>query len=133
MIISKEFNHEKRFWTETTYLPATGIDYFNLLEDGSIDAMNAAWGIFGSAFGPVVLLSLLWKRFTYRGALAGIVSGALVDIIWLIALSNATGIYEIIPGFIVGLITSIVFSLTDEASSEDIQKVFEKAVNSEDE
>ena len=73
------------------------------------------------------------KRFTYRGAVAGIVSGALVDIIWLIALSNATGIYEIIPGFIVGLITSIVFSLTDEASSEDIQKMFEKAANSEDE
>lgn len=41
-----------------------------------MDLVSNAWGIFGAAFGPVVLLSLFWKRFTYKGAVAGILVGA---------------------------------------------------------
>ncbi|MBQ6121781.1 MAG: sodium/proline symporter, partial [Clostridia bacterium] len=58
-----------------------------------------AWGVFGAAFGPTILLSLFWRRLTFGGATAGIVVGAAVDILWLSFLS-ATGIYEIIPGFV---------------------------------
>ena len=44
-----------------------------------------AWAGFGAAFGPVILLSLFWKRFTFAGAAAGIVVGAAVDIRYTLA------------------------------------------------
>ena len=47
-----------------------------------MNMVENAWGGFGSAFGPVVILSLFWRRFTYRGAIAGVVGGALVDVLW---------------------------------------------------
>ena len=64
-----------------------------------------AWGVFGAAFGPVILLSLFWRRFTFGGAVAGIVVGALVDVLWLVFLKG-TGVYEIIPGFFAGLLAA---------------------------
>ena len=72
--------------------------------------VSNAWGVFGAAFGPVILLSLFWKRLTFGGAVAGIVTGALVDILWLAFLSG-TGLYEIIPGFFCGLITTVLVSM----------------------
>ena len=59
-----------------------------------MNMVENAWGIFGSAFGPVILLSLFWRRFNYTGACVGVVVGAVVDIVWLMCLSS-TGIYEI--------------------------------------
>ena len=57
-----------------------------------MNMVENAWGGFGSAFGPVVILSLFWRRFTYRGAIAGVVGGALVDVLWYCFLSASTGI-----------------------------------------
>ena len=91
-----------------------------------MNLVENAWGIFGAAFGPVVILSLFWKRFTYRGAVAGIVTGTVVDISWLAFLSF-TGIYEIIPGFIAGLLASVIFTLTDKEPGKDVQALFDKA------
>ncbi len=85
-----------------------------------------AWGVFGAAFGPVIMLSLFWKRFNFEGAVAGILTGALVDILWLAFLS-ATGIYEIIPGFAAGLIVSVIVTLCTKAPGEDVEALFEKA------
>ena len=87
-----------------------------------------AWGVFGAAFGPVIILSLFWKRFTFSGAVAGIVCGALADILWLVFLGDF-GLYEIIPGFIVGLIASIVVSLISKAPSKEVYELFDKGVN----
>ena len=98
--------------------------------EGAQTIMNLvenAWGIFGAAFGPVVLLSLFWRRFTYKGAVAGIIAGASVDILWLIFLSS-TGIYEIVPGFIAGGVTAIIATLFDDKPSEEITKLFDSAV-----
>ena len=88
-----------------------------------------AWGVFGAAFGPAILLSLFWKRFTFEGAVAGIVVGALVDIGWLAFLSS-TGIYEIIPGFFAGLIVAVLASKFSKAPSAEVEALFEKAVSS---
>jgi sodium/proline symporter len=76
--------------------------------------VSNAWAGFGSSFGPVILLSLFWKKMTYKGAVAGIVAGAVVDVCWLIWLTGSTGIYELLPGFIVGLIAAVVVSLLDK-------------------
>ncbi len=90
-----------------------------------MDLVSNAWGIFGAAFGPVILLSLFWKRFTFKGAIAGILTGAAVDIIWMLWIG--LGIYEIIPGFLAGLLASVVVSLLDQEPSSDVAKLFEKA------
>jgi len=90
-----------------------------------------AWGVFGAAFGPAILLSLFWKRFTFEGAVAGIVAGAVVDIGWLAFLSSV-GIYEIIPGFAAGLIAAIIVSKCSKAPSAEVEALFDKAVASND-
>ena len=88
-----------------------------------------AWGVFGAAFGPTILLSVFWRRLTFGGAVAGIVCGAVVDILWL-ALLKGTGLYEIIPGFAVGLIAAVVVSGMSGKPGEDVQALFDRASNS---
>ncbi|MBO5726032.1 MAG: sodium/proline symporter, partial [Clostridia bacterium] len=90
--------------------------------------VSNAWGLFGAAFGPVVILSLFWKRFNYAGAIAGILAGAAVDIAWLVFLSN-TGIYEIVPGFIAGLVVSVIVTLITKKPSDDVIAIYEKATD----
>ena len=88
-----------------------------------------AWGVFGAAFGPAILLSLFWKRFNFPGAVAGILVGAIVDILWL-AVLGSLGIYEIIPGFICGLIAAVVVSLCTKAPGKEVEELFDKASKS---
>ncbi|WP_436835741.1 sodium:solute symporter family transporter, partial [Escherichia coli] len=48
--------------------------------DSILGLVGFAWAGFGSAFGPLVLLSLHWKRLNSTGAIAGMVTGAIVAI-----------------------------------------------------
>ena len=99
---------------------------------GSImDLVTNAWGLFGAALGPSILLSLFWKRFNFAGAVAGITVGAVVDICWIIFMSWF-GLYELFPGFICGLIAAVVLTLLTKAPSDDVEKLFDKAVKYED-
>ena len=98
--------------------------------DGAQAIMNLvenAWAGFGSAFGPVIILSLFWRRFTYKGALAGVISGALVDVLWLAFLSKPTGIYELIPGFAISMVVAIAVTLLDKKPSDEITAIFDAA------
>ncbi|MBR4157971.1 MAG: sodium/proline symporter PutP [Oscillospiraceae bacterium] len=90
-----------------------------------------AWGVFGAAFGPTILLSLFWRRLTFSGAVAGIVCGAAVDIVWLIVLKSF-GLYEIIPGFIVGLIAAIVVSLISKEPNGEVTALFDRVASKEE-
>ena len=93
-----------------------------------MDLVSNAWGVFGAAFGPVILLSLFWRRLTFSGAVAGIVAGAAADILWLVFLGSF-GLYEIIPGFLCGLITAVIVSLLSKAPGKAVDDLFEKAVS----
>ena len=67
--------------------------------------VSNAWAGFGAAFGPLILLSLTWKRMTGAGAVSGLVVGAGVVILWIAMGWNkeflgSPGVYEIIPGFV---------------------------------
>lgn len=97
--------------------------------------VDNAWGGFGSAFGPVIILSLYWKRLTYKGAVAGVIGGALIDVLWMYLTPGTAlaGIYEIIPGFIGGMILCIVVSLVDKKPGAEVEELFETALNSDDE
>ena len=88
-----------------------------------------AWAGFGAAFGPVIILSLYWKKFTYKGAVAGMVAGGLTVVLWIIFLSSTTGLYELLPGFAVGMTACIVGSLLDKGDNSQAEKVYEEAVN----
>ncbi|MBQ9647386.1 MAG: sodium/proline symporter [Oscillospiraceae bacterium] len=100
---------------------------------GSIMSLvSNAWGVFGAAFGPAIMLSLFWKRFTFEGAVAGIVFGAAVDILWLTFLAS-TGVYEIIPGAVCGLLAAIVASKLSKAPSAEVEALFDKAVKAVEE
>ena len=87
--------------------------------DSSVLALVAfAWAGFGSAFGPIVLLSLFWRRLTMAGAAVGMVAGAVVAFVWgqfepdvTIGLFGEQHLYEIIPGFATCLVLAVVFSL----------------------
>ncbi len=84
-----------------------------------------AWGVFGAAFGPTIMLSLFWRRFNFAGAIAGILSGAIVDIAWL-AFLGKLGVYEILPGFIISLIVAVVVTLATPAPGRDVTDLFDK-------
>ncbi len=98
---------------------------------GIMDLVENAWGGFGASFGPVIILSLFWRRLTYKGAVAGVVCGALTDILWLIFLSGKTGVYEIVPGFIVGFIAAVVVTLIDKDPPKEVLDLYDRASSAE--
>ena len=77
--------------------------------------VSYAWAGFGSAFGPLVLCSLFWKRTNKYGAYAGIIVGGLTSIIWAQLSGGIFDLYEIVPGFFFGLIAIVVVSLLTPA------------------
>ena len=87
-----------------------------------------AWAGFGAAFGPLLLLSLFWGRMTRNGALAGMVTGAVVVIAWKqIAVEQfGSQLYEMVPGFIMATLAIVVVSLLGRAPSDEIQSNHEQ-------
>ncbi|PLT30696.1 sodium/proline symporter PutP [Peribacillus deserti] len=93
-----------------------------------LNLVGYAWAGFGAAFGPVILLSLYWKRMTKWGALAGMITGTLTVIIWE-QIKAVEEVYEIIPGFIACGLAIILVSLLTAKPSKDIQSEFDEAVS----
>ncbi len=141
-MIRKNASNKEMLWVSRLIVAIIAvIAYFIASSKGKaaqaiMDLVSNAWGIFGAAFGPAVLFSLFWKRFTYKGAVAGIIVGALVDMLWLwlpvsggLALTAITGIYEIIPGFLLGAVAAVVVTLLDKAPSAEVVAIYEKATD----
>lgn len=88
-----------------------------------LDLVGFAWAGFGAAFGPVILLSLYWTKLTAKGAMASMLTGAVVVGIWgKIAALNSV-VYEIIPGFAAALLAAIAVSLLTQMSSDEADSV----------
>ena len=88
--------------------------------------VSYAWAGFGAAFGPVVIFSLLWKNMTRNGALAGMLLGALTVILWK-NFFGWTGLYEIIPGFILASLGILIFSRIGAGPSAAMHKRYAEA------
>ncbi len=91
--------------------------------------VSFAWAGFGACFGPVVLLSLFWKRSNREGALAGMIAGGVMVFVWkyLIApLGGALAIYELLPAFIIALIADVAVSLATKAPEKEITDLFDE-------
>ncbi len=102
-----------------------------------MELVSDAWAGLGSAFGPVVVCSLFWKRTNFAGAVAGILSGGATVILWdyipvvqrageWMKLKDITGIYSLLVGFFVSLLFIVVFSLLTKEPSREIMMEFEK-------
>ena len=92
-------------------------------ESRVLGLVSYAWAGFGAAFGPVVLLSLFWKRMTRNGALAGVIGGALTVIVWK---QTGSALYEIVPGFIVATLAVVAVSLLGREPPAAVQVTHEQ-------
>jgi len=90
-----------------------------------LDLVAYAWAGFGASFGPVVLLSLFWRRMTRNGALAGMITGAVTVLVWKQLSGGIFDLYEILPGFIFCAIAIVGFSLWQNEPSETVQQQFD--------
>ncbi|MFY2764215.1 sodium/proline symporter PutP [Arenimonas sp. MALMAid1274] len=93
-------------------------------ESRVLGLVSYAWAGFGAAFGPVVVLSLYWKRTTRNGALAGMVVGAVTVIAWKELLAD-TGLYEMVPGVILATLAVVVVSRLGRPPSPAMEGLFD--------
>ena len=97
-----------------------------------LSLVGNAWAGFGAAFGPVILLSLHWKRMTASAALAGIVAGAATVLVWLYApftlggVAPSQAIYEIVPGFIVSGIVALLVARFGKSAPLEVAAAFDE-------
>lgn len=101
-----------------------------------MNLVSDAWAGLGSAFGPLVVCSLFWKRTNLPGAVAGILSGGLFVIIWdYLPIINgdtlyaATGIYSLLLGFFISLACIVIVSLCTKKPDQEILDEFEEVNN----
>lgn len=95
-------------------------------KDTILDLVGHAWAGFGSAFGPLVLLSLLWKRTTRNGGIAGMLIGGLTVLLWVYLPHALDHWYAMIPGFILSFVSIVVVSLLDKMPAAAITTEFDE-------
>ena len=124
------FSENKMMWISRGVVAAVAVFALILALYGGSNIMGLvsyAWAGFGAAFGPLMILSLYWKRMNIYGALASLITGFLSVILWNTFLTAETGIYELLPGFILALIAGIIVSLATPAPQEEIVREFDEA------
>ena len=95
--------------------------------------VSFAWAGFGAAFGPVMLLSLFWRRSNRQGAMAGMIAGGAMVFLWKFALAPLGGvfaIYELLPAFIAALAADVIVSLATAAPDASITRMFDEVTSS---
>ena len=91
-----------------------------------LEIVSYAWAGFGAAFGPLVIISLFWRKMTLNGALAGVIAGGITVLLWK-NFMGFTGLYEIVPGFIFSTIAIYVGSLMSKNPSQEVTSKFDEA------
>jgi len=134
-LIDKKADTKKVLWvSRITVVGVAILAYIIALNPNNtiMGLVSNAWAGLGSAFGPLVLLSLFWKRCNFQGAVAGVVSGALTVIVWdylpIISgqtIGAVTGLYSLVVGFVVSAVCIVVVSLCTKAPSAEMLKEFE--------
>ena len=97
--------------------------------------VSYAWAGFGATFGPLVLLALYWRGMTAKGAIAGLITGFISVILWHnvpASVHPIFGLYEIMPGFVICLLFSVVVSILDKHKDAEMLKEFDNYKKMED-
>lgn len=95
-------------------------------QDSILNLVGNAWAGFGAAFGPLIVLCLVWKRTTALGGLLGMLVGGVVVLLWVYVPHNYKEVYEIIPGFILSFLTIVAVSLLSKPVSKEVQDEFDE-------
>ena len=91
-----------------------------------LELVAYAWAGFGAGFGPAVVLSVLWRRATCSGTLAGMVTGSVVVVIWASLSGGVFDVYEILPGFLAGLAANVSVSLIGKPPEAGVTEEFDR-------
>lgn len=130
-IAKKNASDKQVMWvTRITLLVLALIGIVIALDENSVifSIVSFAWAGFGATFGPLIILSLFWKRINRAGAIAGMVGGAGMVFLWKLVISDLGGIfgiYELLPAFLFSCLCIVVFSLLTKAPSKEIEEDFE--------
>ena len=128
-LLNKKFKQRTTIVVSRAAVFAIAIIAFilSLNENSSIFGLvSYAWAGFGSTFGPLVLLALFWRNATAKGAVAGIIAGATVVIVWHNLHGGIFDVYEILPGFIACLMLAVVVSLLDKNKDPEMLADFDR-------
>lgn len=90
--------------------------------------VSYAWAGLGASFGPLMLTALYWRRTNKYGAIAGMISGTAMVLIWhnlIKPIGGVFAIYELLPAFIVSLLCIVVVSLLTPAPSAEVLYEFD--------
>lgn len=88
-----------------------------------LSLVSFAWAGFGASFGPIVLLALYFRKVTATGALWGMITGAATVFIWGNTVLSEY-LYEIVPGFLLNLVVTIIISILTYKPNEEIDNEF---------
>ena len=135
-VINKKASDKNALWVGRIAVIVIAVIAYVIALDPSSSVMalvSDAWAGFGAAFGPIILLSLFWKRFNLAGAITGMITGAATVIIWDYipivngqTLNAVTGLYSLVLGFALALVLAVIVCLATKAPSAEIQKEFEE-------
>ena len=96
--------------------------------DNIMGLVSYAWSGFGSAFSPVMILALFWKRMNWQGAMAAMITGFVVVVFWE-TFMDFTGMYSLFPGFILAFIVAVVVAKLTPPPSQEVLDEYEAAQN----
>lgn len=129
-LIGKNASEKTLMWVSRMTVVIVAIIAFILAIDPNSSVMGLvsyAWAGLGSAFGPTIILSLFWKRMTMSGAVAGMISGGVMVVLWTNLWEASTGIYSLLPAFIVAFVMIIIVSLLSKKPPVGVEEIFIKA------
>ena len=86
-----------------------------------------AWGGFGAAFGPLVLFGLFSRRTTSQAALAGMLTGTVVLVVWK-QIGLGKYMYEIIPGFVSNCVMIFIMNSIRPQDDERVLEQYDEVV-----
>ncbi|MCP4246602.1 MAG: sodium/proline symporter [bacterium] len=75
--------------------------------------LTYGWAILGASFGPQMILALFWRRASYAGCIAGMLTGFVVAIVWKMKFDNTLGgseVYNLPLAFMAALIVNVIVS-----------------------
>lgn len=105
-----------------------GVYYASDPNSSIFRVVSFAWAGFGATFGPVMLMSLFWKRCNKYGAIAGMITGAAMVFVWKFLVKPLGGlfsIYELLPAFVISAVVIVVVSLCTGKPDDEIVSEFE--------
>lgn len=133
VLLKKDATEKNLVWTSRIAVIGVAIVAYILAlqaEQSVLDLVAYAWAGFGAAFGPVVIMSLFWKRMTRLSGILGMITGGITVVIWKQLAGGIFDLYEIAPGFLLATIVIVIVSLLDKEPSKEILDEFDKVQES---